>query len=419
MLKTQIAALTLRSFSAISKLIFVTALGYLGEEKILGQFAIFATIVIFYTQIAGLEIHQTIARKIYTLDSKEKQTLFAAQSYAVIVSYIILLTLIIFYYFGLLGNYWVLGAFILIGEHITTELYRYNTIMLRPMKASAILFIKNFGWVGAFLSLYAFSLIQISIVNILSIWLIFVVIAMLISVKGLKHVVVWGEFYFKLRFIKKTFSLVWESKSFMFSAASIAVIVAADKIILSNYYSLEEVGNYYFYQTLAGVPALVVGMTLGTTMWPKCIKLASLHLDQDYTKQWKKMNRYYMMSLAIISLVLIILVPYCMSILGHSIEKSDINLLAILLIASSFFVLCEPYKLKLYIEKSDVALVFGNLWQLILVLSFLFISILFKSLLIFAFALLLANFISLIFYLFQVPSKTQLVLSRKGAHASR
>jgi O-antigen/teichoic acid export membrane protein len=404
-MKLKLAALILRAIAAGSKLLFVLMLGYWGEVELLGKFAIFTTLVIFFGQIAGLEIHQTIGRSLHILGPQEKRSIIKIQSYAVLLSYALLLLIILIFYNELLGGYWILGAFILIGEHITTEIYRYNIIMLKPVKASALLFIKNFGWVGAFAILYVTDLISISMWSILILWSIFIIVAIVLEGRGLIDFLKSLFIQHEENLFLKIFDLIWRGRYFIISAIAIGLIASLDKIFLASFFNFELLGSYYFFQSFATVPALVVGMTIGATIWPKCIQLAACQKIEEYSQLWRKLRLYYAGTLGVMSIIIFSLMPVIMGYMNREYEFSDIKLLAALLLSGIFFVMCEPYKLKLYVIKDDISLMIGNLIQLSLVMSSILLVVSTGSLLLLAYSIVGANFISMVLYWLEFPQK--------------
>jgi O-antigen/teichoic acid export membrane protein len=380
-------------------------LGYWGEVELIGQFAIFSSVVILFTQIAGLEIHQTIARSLHVLNSEEKKSVIKIQSLAILLSYAVLMTMISIFYTDLITEHWILGGFILIGEHLSTEIYRYNIIMLRPIKASILLFLKNFGWVACFLILYINNLIEISIKNIFILWAIFILVGVVYGAGNfviyLKNIIENKEKNLTLKILKT----IWEGKNFIISAIAIGLIASIDKILMVNYFNNEELGKYFLSQSIATVPALVVGMTIGVTIWPKCIKLAACEQEEEFAKLWKKMQIYYGLTLVGISLLICMAFPIIMGVIDKKYETNDVKLLLVLLVGSIFYIMCEPYKLKLYTSKHDVSLVMGNLIQLILVVASILIVYSRGDLLILGFSIMCAHLISVIMYKYEVPKK--------------
>ena len=408
---TNIIAFGLRGGSALAKLVFVTYLGYFRYDFLLGEFALFVTITIVFTQVAGLEINQTIGRKLHALSKGEQKQLFQQQAIASLVSYIILSSSIIIFYYNLLESYWIAGVLILCLEHYTTELYRLYILKLRPLRASLLVFIKNFGWVIMFIMLHHLELISANMESILILWLAFLLLSSIIGnpkteiladIKNSFHLEAWP---------KKTWRLVSSSKFFILSAIVIACIGALDKLLIEKYFGTEQLGRYYVYQTIASIPALIISFSIGATLWPRCIKLAAMGNEKDYAVLWRKLNALYLLAITFLSLVIAIVTPVVFKILDRS--PSDLTLLYILIASSATFVLCDPYKLNLYAGGKDYALVIGNVTQLMLVMAFVTVGLLLRKIEAIAIGVLAANTLSLLFYRHQVPKRIALLIMLK------
>jgi O-antigen/teichoic acid export membrane protein len=393
----------LRGGSALAKLIFVLYLGHFNYDSLLGQFALFATITAVFTQVAGLEINQTIGRKLHAIGDEERKKLFLHQIIASLIAYAIISSAIVTIYYNLLGVYWILGLAILYLEHYTTELYRLYILKLRPLKAALLLFIKNFGWVALFIALHYFGVISANIQFILIFWLAFLMVSSIIGNQSFEISTDIKKSLLKNGSFKYTRKLVWSSRFFILSALAVALIGAIDKLLIGKFFGTEQLGRYYLYQTVASIPALMVAFSIGATLWPRCIKLAATGSEHEYVVLWRRLNALYWMVITSVSLAISILMPFALNMLGR--PSDDLSIFYILLASSAAFVLCEPYKLNLYTGGKDHALVIGNILQLILVIAFVMVGLILGKIEAVAIGVLFANILSLFLYHLQVPIK--------------
>jgi O-antigen/teichoic acid export membrane protein len=406
-----IIAFALRSGSALAKLVFVTYLGLLSYDSLLGQFAVFSTIAIVFTQIAGLEINQTIGRKLHSLSKNEQVRLYHYQVIAALISYLLLSGPIIILYNGLLEVYWIVGVLILCLEHYTTELYRFYILTLNPLKASLLLFTKNSGWVLLFIVLHQYGYIAAKMSSILFLWLLCLLIAATIGSPKCKAIYSIYQNFDSKNWRKQTFHLVWSSKLFMLSAIAIAGIGAVDKLLIGSYFTLEQLGDYYFYQTIASIPALVVSFSIGATLWPKCIKLAATGDWLQYIELWRSLKTNYTFIIVTLSLAIAFAIPIVLKSLNRPV--SSLELLYTLIASSSALAICDPYKLDLYVRKRDKALLMGNATQLLLVLTLVVIGVTTNKIEFAAIGLFVANLVSLFLYHNNVPIKIVQFIARR------
>jgi len=401
----------LRGGAALAKLFFVIYLGHLNYDSLVGQFAIFATITIVFTQLAGLEINQTIGRKLHALGDYEKKSLFQHQVIASLFSYAMLSTIIVAIYYNLLGSYWVAGLMVLYLEHYTTELYRLYILNLRPLKATLLLFIKNFGWIALFVLLHYLEVVSAKIEHVLILWLGFLLLASFIGTSNIKILSDAKNLIFSKGCLGNTWRLVWSSRFFILSAVAIAFIGAIDKLLIGRFFSAEQLGGYYFYQTIASIPALIVSFSIGATLWPKCIKLAATGNEADYLILWKRLNSLYWIIIISASLAIAISIPFALKALDRS--PDELSVFYLLLASSAAFALCEPHKLHLYTGGEYQALLIGNVLQLITVVVFVMTGLLLGGIDAVAAGLLSANILSFYLYRHQVPMRVAKIKSQE------
>lgn len=346
-----LSALALRIASAGSKFILVMYLGFAANDKIVGIYAIFSAMNIVFTQLAGFEINQTVLRNLHTFDQKKRIQVLQCHAVVSLCAYIIILAFIVPLYIELLGSLWLIGGLILCMEHYVTELYRLYVACLKLRKASLIIFVKSFCWVSIFVlgSLCEFFLLSIE--NMLLLWAFFLLIA---AIYGTPIALICRNKGMLLKWkiaFSRGIDLLKKSKYLFFSAIAASGAFSMDKLLLSKYLTVEEIGSYFFLQTISLIPSMIISFTLGTTLWPKCIKYASLNDIASYKDVWNLMNKFYVFIVLVLSISIIIISPCVLK----TFNRGDYNffLLTILFFSSSFYVLAEPYKLKLYIKMND------------------------------------------------------------------
>lgn len=404
--RSTILAFFLRGGSASAKILFVAYLGYVNKAEVVGQFAIFSTLAILFTQIAGFEIHQVIARKYHSLSFREKFKLYFLNGIASIGVYFLILPLLVMLYYELLLNFWFLGCLVLVLEHYSTELYRFYIINLEPFKASLILFVKNVGWVIFFIFFAELGIVSINIYNILIFWSFFVFAA---SFMGSPSIGIILDGFKNIDFknlVVDFLDILVKARLFILVAISISGVTAVDKLILERFFDFEEIGEFYFYLTISSIPGLIVSLGIGATLWPKCIRLAAIENNEECEKLWRKMLKYYWVLLvSISSVMLIILCVLAIFFHGERINFQSLQIIFYLILAGAGMAIIEPYKLKMYINKNDSALLFGAWLHFMMMCAFVFYSAKNSSLEYIAITMAVVNFVAYIFYKFSFPEK--------------
>lgn len=395
-------AFLLRGASAFAKLGFVIYLGGNYSASLVGDYGLLVTLTVVFSQLAGLEIHQLVVRDLHRLSELELIELMSRQFISIVIAYAILISILTWLYQDWLGGYWFLVGLILIADHYTTELYRYNVAKLNIIKATSLLALKNVGWVLCLLALDMTGLYSLSMISILMAWSIFLIFAVIIGTPNLSiinyilHSKMWRSE------IIASFGVAWKSRYFMISAAAISMIGALDKFFIELNYSKEDFGLYFFTYSIASVPALIVSFTVGLTVWPKCIKLRGEGRIHEYESNWGRLGLLYLLIIIGFSFAIYFGILF----FDFKIRDSfSLNLLGLLLFVSGVMALIEPLKLRLYLEGLDLSLALMNVLHLIIV----FLSILgfYKSgdLRSVAVGLIIGNSIALLAYFKNMPTR--------------
>lgn len=395
-------AFFLRGSSAFAKLGFVIYLGANYPPGFVGDYGLLVTLTVVFSQLAGLEIHQLVVRDLHRLNELELKKLMSQQLISIVGAYAILISILTWIYQDRLGSYWFLVGFILISDHYTTELYRYNVAKLNTIKATSLLALKNIGWVVSLLALDVTGLHSLSMSSILATWSIFLILAVIIGTPNLSilHYILDSKTW-RVEIID-SFGVAWKSRYFMISAAAISMIGALDKFFIETNFSKEDFGSYFLTYSIANIPALIVSFTVGLTVWPKCIKLRGEGRFHEYEINWRKLGLLYLL----IVIGLSIAIYFGVLFFDFNIRDSfNHDLLGLLMLVSGVMALIEPLKLRLYLEGLDLSLALMNVFHLIV--AFLSILVFYNSSDVrsVAVGLIIANLITLLAYFKKMPNR--------------
>jgi len=363
-MKSVLSALVLRGGSAAAKFLFVLYLARKADSSLLGQLAVMMAIATIFTQVAGLEINQVLARQVHGLTPDERACLLRRHAFASISAYLLLTPVILFAYSDLLAGHWISVVAILTLEHFVTEVFRLNIVLLRPVYASALLFAKNAGWVLSFVLLVEAGWAAPSLHLAVQCWagvLALTAVPLLFTRQALPTL---HEYVRPMSWMRPTGTLVWQARSFIVSAVAVAGIGAMDKLLISEKYSSSELGVYFFFATCASVMTLIVTFSVGSTAGPRCIKIYTTEGRGAYLPQYRRLKRLYFLIAAVTTLALTLPADWLLGLLGKPDYQQHIAILYLLVPSAALVVLCEPYKINAYLERRDLGLVLGNLFHL-------------------------------------------------------
>lgn len=405
-----ITAFGLRGMSAGAKFLLVMYIASTGSADLLGEVAIITATTALFSQIAGLEINQVIGRRLHSLDTSELIRTLRTQAIVCLCAYIALIPVALVSYAELFSSHFLSVGLILIFEHFITEVYRLNILLLRPLYASCLLFIKNVGWVAIFIGLTSNDLASINFDVMLYCWL-----SVLLTISA--PLIIWAWFAQKPKNIAETNDrfykippLLRESLPFIISAILTGGAGTIDKLIIGKSFPIEELGIFFFFSTYASMLSLVVTFSVGSTTGPECIKTYATQGKEAFTISLSQLKKKYLSTIATTATLIILLtIPLLLTLNKQQyIQKFDI--LIYLIISASFISLCDPIKLEEYLSRNDGNLVIGNGFHLFSTIFAIIISSQSNNISIVAFSIMLSSIATFAFFLFNGPKNTRTIL---------
>ena len=388
----------LRGGSAAAKFLFVLYLAGKASTALLGQVAILVAITAVFTQIAGLEINQILGRQLHALTADNRLQSLQRQAFAALTAYAVLAPVILFLYADLLAAYWISACGILVLEHFITEVYRLNILLLRPVYASGLLFIKNAGWVICFVVFVESGWAEPSLALVLHCW--FAILAFT-AAPTLFTRYAWStlaQFVTPWNWLKPTALLVSQARPFIVSAFAAAGIGSMDKLLINEKFSTAELGIYFFFATCASVMTLIVSFSIGATVGPQCIKIHSTEGRSAYLPKYRRLKRLYWLTAAATTAALVLPADFLLSTFGKLEYQRHVEVLYLLVPSTALVVLCEPFKMDAYLERRDLGLVVGNLFHLLSLLVCISLFIHKGDIVWVSVGVLLSSFLSYLFF---------------------
>lgn len=401
----KVAAFGLRGMSAAAKFLLVMYIASAGSAELLGQVAIITAITTLFSQVAGLEINQVIGRRLHALNSAGLVQILRSQAIICFGAYVLLVPVALFSYTDIFAPYWASIILILILEHLITEAYRLNILLLRPVFASCLLFIKNVGWVILFVGISEINREKMTFELMLNCW------AVVLILTGLPLALfAWNRNRSENKStlktsIKKIPALMSESIPFIACSIFTAFAGTIDKIIIGKYFSISELGIFFFFSTFASILSLVVTFSVGSTTGPECIKVHTTQGLQEFLVCLSKLKKQYLITISITAFLVIITSIPTLIIMEKISYFPYFWILISMVISAGFLALCDPFKLEEYLSKRDSSLVIGNAFHLISLVIGITISSLTSNINFVAIGIMLSSILTFIFFAMRGPRK--------------
>lgn len=405
MVLLRFATFGLRFASAGAKFFLVIYITAAGSSTLLGQIALVTTIVAIFIQVAGLEINQVIGRKLNVLDNGQLAKAIYAQALLCLFGYILLIPPLIYFYRDLVLPYWFTLIVVLTLEHFITEVYRLKILRLKHVSASALIFIKNVLWVAVFIALSVLDKKFMTLQWVLYCWagvLIMVSIPLAIDIFQ-RYMIHINRAEMATR--KMAFTLLSESKPFIASSVLIASVGAIDKLLIGRVFKISELGEFFFYSTLASILTLAVTFSVGSISGPHCIMLYSTGKRAEYKKALKKLKFEYFVVVFFVSLLIISCSGVVLALVGKDAYMDRLDILIVLVASAGFICLCDSYKLEEYLKKRDGCLLIGNFFHMIFLVTAVGVGSVIKDIGVVALCIMFSSIFAFLFFAFKVPRR--------------
>jgi O-antigen/teichoic acid export membrane protein len=399
-----LVAFGLRGASAAAKFLLVMYIAAGSDTALLGQVAIMTTLTAFFTQVAGLEINQVVGRQLHKLERQELTGMLRGQTAACLVAYAALVPVAFVFYPDLLNPYWFCVGPILILEHFVTEVYRLNILLLRPVFASCLLFVKNAGWVILFVALTASGLARQSFPLLLYCWsgVLLLTSLPLLAMAWRQHRRVAGG---KVSAIHRAPGLVKEAMPFIASAVLTAAGGAIDKLMISKAFPVSELGVYFFFSTCASILTLVVTFSVGSTAGPACIKAHATDSHDAFMARLRKLKRQYWATILATSALIAASAVPLLVLIDKQAYAGQYAILLLLVASAAFLSLCDPYKLDEYLSKRDGSLLIGNVFHVVSLIIAIAIGARAAEIAMVATGVMLSSLLTYLFFLMRGPRR--------------
>jgi O-antigen/teichoic acid export membrane protein len=301
-------------------------------------------------------------------------------------------------YFGLVpNNLAVLLFFLTITEHLSQELFRIYIAIEKVTLANTLFFLRTGTWSWA-ISLYLIFIgnSNVTLINILIIWLLFSFISVIIGIIFIPNI----KSFNKEKIDKKIIIQGTKVALLMFvSTIFLKITEYSDRYFINYFLGKKELGIYAFYYQISNIINVVIFTLYISYAYPKILKSVYNSDLAELKKEKKKLTNNTLIIILIALFLSFTILPYILDIVGKSELTKNIGIVYILIFASLFFnlsfsshfVLVAEEKEKL-ILKASVAACFFNLLLNIILLPILGVYGSAVTLLISCFALFIIKF---------------------------
>jgi O-antigen/teichoic acid export membrane protein len=342
----------IRGLSVLAKFIF-TILFFKYSEAAFGEYSLIATTIVLLVFVTGLDFYSYANRAVLEPDTNTQKIIFNQFGlYFILYPVLFPVVYIIFKIENFDLSYLLVFYLVLITEHLNTEFYRLLFVFKKPFTANINLFLRNGLWVIA-ASVYIFLFRQISIRQILYLWLsgnILALIYTLITIYRKRHKIIFENFKWDTAWIKTGITI---SLPYILATISYKIIEFSDRYMIDYFMDKKAVGIYSFFSSIANVLNILLFTLVISVLYPVLVENIMQHNRNQFKKTYKLFKKEILYYGSGFALVLSVTLPIILMIIQKEIYLHDYYVFLILLIGNFFLNGSFIYHFIIYAYKKD------------------------------------------------------------------
>jgi O-antigen/teichoic acid export membrane protein len=372
----KVFSIFLRLSAAVAKFFLFLYLAVKFSPAEVGQFGLVVAIISIGIIFIGGELHYVNSREIAASKITDIRIIITDQLKTHLVFYILVPPLL--YVLTLVGflddEYFYIVLGLLICEHISQEIIRFLQFTFQPILGSFLIFFRNVSWVICLLVFSELALMELTIANLLLVWMMFSFFTVLLGLFLIRDYLVNVD-YKNFNFRKMKNNLL-RALPFFITALFFVLSQNVDRFTLKSIIDSESVGVFFFLASLASVLLLVVTYGVNVFLAPHAINAFRNNSYGAYG-EIKKTFMWQTLIFALVAiLVAIMLFDPLLSFVGKDDYIDNKNIFYVML-ASNFMLLFSDFtNLDMYVRNMDREMMYASIGGLSLAIinSVVFVS---------------------------------------------
>ena len=352
--------LSIRGVSLLAKLLFIIFSGKFLAVELIGEFNILTSTIVICVYILGFEFYTFNTREI--INSSNCKHKITNQLIMHILSYVLLFPIFILFFIGhyISYDYILIFYFILISEHICWELTRIYIALDKQLLSNSILSLKTIWILIVLIDWLILDKTYTSILPIIKYWALNVGATLILGLVLMRKNIVLKNYNLDVPWIIKGLKT---SGLFFIGALAYKIIQFSDRYLIDYFLGLKQTGIYtFFFSIINGIDILLYTLI---TMFviPKIITNAN---NKKLTKIIREYTRDMLIGISIITILMIIMIPYLLKYINNDIYLDNLNIFYLLIFSSIIMNISQIPHYVLYAKKQDFLLMKINIFIAIL-----------------------------------------------------
>jgi len=351
----------LRLSAAVTKFFLFLYLAVKFSPAEVGQFGLVVAVISIGVIFIGGELHYVNSREIAASKITDIRIIITDQLKTHLVFYILLppllyvLTLVDF----LDGEYFYVVLGLLICEHISLEIIRFLQFTFQPVLGSFLIFFRNVSWVICLLVFSELGLMELSITNLLLVWMMFSLCTVLLGLFLIRDYLINIDYKnFNFRKMKNNLR---RALPFFVTALFFALSQNVERFTLKSIIDSESVGVFFFLASLASVLLLVVTYGVNVFLAPHAINAFRNNSCEAYGEIKKTFIWQTLIFALAAILAAIMLFDPLLSFVGKDDYIDNKNIFYVMLASNLMLLFSDFTNLDMYVRNMDREMMYASI----------------------------------------------------------
>jgi len=344
--------LSMRAISMACKFALILALAKYLDPANLGAYGLMAATVSFVVLAIGGDYYLYAQRFLFENNGRDSSFVIFNHVVALVFLYVFILPFtLLLPIFGIMDWEWM-GVFylLLIGEHLSIEIYRLLVALNHQISASVLQFMRTGMWSVVVVLLFYVDSDSRSLNSVYLYWVIGSFLSIAFGVYVVYEVVDnWRRAYFDFKWVKAGFSI---GVVLLVSTLCFRSLQTIDKYTFEYLVGSEMLGAYVFFISITLALINLMEPAVFSFSYPKIMRLYSLSRP-DYKIEFSR----FLIASTLLSLLFCVatylLMPYVFLWIDNKVYYENVDLLWMLLPAPVFYSIGMVYHYGLYAAKRD------------------------------------------------------------------
>lgn len=345
-----------------TQLIFVVVLARLLQPAELGLYGLVVATVGFSVLLIGGDFYTFVHRELLSAPPIRRWFFIQHHLIAILFLYLLFIPLHGLIFWGDLLPVALLSWFftLLIGQHLSAEIYRLLIVLDHQLSATVVLALRAAVWVWVFVPLAWLGLYPVTLQTVFAAWTAGVVLSIIVGSCFVFRVL--GRYQvvsFDIRWLKRGFKV---GTLFLLATILLRLLFAGDRYVAEYLGGPDYLGVYVLYSSISMALLSFVDPAVFAFLYPSAVRAYRSNQLERYREVMREMTVTAGLLSGVLAVTIGLISPFVLEWTGREIYVDNIWMLWLLLAGSVMFVMSMIPHYALYSKSLDKPIVMSHVF---------------------------------------------------------